>query len=155
MNKYFGIIFVFVVMLVSMCQLCTAQTMPTKAEDLKHQFKDSGTYDKRGFGKEYWIYRFDKSQTNAVLYQIGDSIFLYGDDGGQTGKSYVSVYLENAEFIAISKKHMLFLTQEGMIAVELKNHHNAYDAEKIPHGSLTLEDRCNFIYPVKLELVTN
>ena len=165
MKKKISILFVVVVMLLTVGYAKESNASVTTgrengSESGKLEFpKTSAYYDMSGFGEEFHIFRFDSPNDGMVIYQISDSHYLIAEDAGETGMVYANLFLEDAHLLALSDKHFLFLTEEGKVAVSLKEKKDTDKGkilhDKIPFDKLSDEEKNAFIYPVSYEKVLN
>ena len=149
------------VMMVStvMCSSAAIATVDTsEAERGALRFKRRGNYNLSSFN-ELLLYRFDTADTDKVMYQLGyDGTYLLGEDTIETGTSYANIYMKDSQFLALSEKYLLLLTQEGKIAVSIEEKKNLkigeYQYEKYSFDELTAEEKADFRYPISYEKVT-
>lgn len=109
-------------------------------EDSVLDLEPRGIYNMSAFGSRFKVYRFEG--TEIVVYQIGDDIYLVGDDAGEHGNSYADIFVENAKFEGISDNYLLFLTTDlkeefGIAIKETENLEIGESLhEKVPYGEL-------------------
>lgn len=124
------------------------------------EFIPDGTYHKDGFGETYFVYRFDSPYEDIVVFRIGDTGYLVGKDSDDMdGISYMFKCIEKVhQFVGLSDKYLLFITEDGMIAVAFEEKTDIKIGEScyimIPFEELSNDEKGNFIYPVSLEKVT-
>lgn len=161
MKKKGSIVLLLVVMMALSIVGCTnirnATLDATPVDGSKLSFEQKGYYNMPGFGEEFFIYRFDNPNSDIVVYQI-DSIYLLGEDSGETGIIYADIYFENAQFMGLSENYLLFLTDTGKIAVSIEEKADVDVGEsvleKYSFYELTNEEKESFIYPMEYQKVT-
>lgn len=120
-----------------------------------------GTYHKTGFGDTYFIYRFDSPNEDIVVFKVGDSGYLVGADSDDTdGTSYAAKVFKSEphQFVGLSDKYLLFITEDGLIAVAFKEKTDFKVGESCyilySFDELSDEEKGAFIYPISYEKVT-
>lgn len=151
------ILLLFVVMVSAIgCQnksSTSKDTTPTEAN--QHlEFKAIGEYNMPGFGKDFFIYRFDAPNDDIIVYKISDYIYLLGEDAGEKGTSYADIFIEDSQFIALSDKYLLFMTENGKMAVKIEGNLKGDGTNSIQFNGLSDEEKEAFIYPISYEHIT-
>lgn len=124
-------------------------------------------------GEKYWLdgltsrleaYHFGAPNDDIIVYRLSNSIYTVGENALQ-GITYARVWLENAQFVALSEQYFLFLTEEGLIAIskEIKSSEEAQSLDgwdygdmgefhyQCPFDELSKEERECFVYPISYE----
>ena len=118
----------------------------------------NGTYNKPGFGLEFYVFRFEESE--MVVYYIFDDTYLIGDDAGEQGTSYADITC-NFHFLGFSDKYMLFLTEEGKTAISYEERQKEENGRvtifhpRVPFDELSEDEQQSFIYPISYEKILN
>ena len=127
------------------------------SESYNLEFQAKGHYNMQGFGDEYYIYRFANPNANIVVYQLSDSLYILGEDAGETGTSYASIFMEGSQFIALSDKYMLFSSGNEITAVAIEKKENVEIGESIlqkcSFNELTEDEKSSFVYPISHEKI--
>lgn len=124
------------------------------------EFIRKGTYHKDGFGETYFVYGFDNPYEDIVVFRVCDSCYLVGKNSADMdGTSYTSKCINVVhQFVGLSDKYLLFITEDGMIAVAFEEKRDVKVGENcyiiIPFEELSDEEKGDFIYPVSLEKVS-
>lgn len=163
MRKKVNVLLLFALVVLSMvgcnytqnASIATTPIVGNQSSELT--FKPKGEYNMPGFGDEFFIYRFDNPNSDIVVYQISDCIYLLGDDSGESGTSYTNMVMEDSQFIALSNKYLLFMNEDGKVAVDIVEKGNVLVGENIlkkySYNDLSDEEKADFVYPIAYEKV--
>lgn len=167
MKKKVSVLLLSVVMVLSMvgCSNTRSKSIETTSTDgssnnckLEFDELEKGTYNLKGAEEDFFIYRFDSPNSDIVVYQISDSLYILGEDSGETGTSYAAIIMENSQFIALSDKYLLFITGEDKVAVALEKKENVAIGEsslqKYSFNDLSDKEKNAFIYSIACKKVT-
>ena len=124
-------------------------------------FPEKGTYHKNAFGDEYFVYRF--VNTDLVVFCLFEDTYIIGKDVKECteGPSLGHIPKVDSQFVGLSDEYMLFLTKDGLMAVELEEKQETREDgkylvhEAVPYEELTKGEQTRFIYPTAYEKVTN
>lgn len=124
--------------------------------DIRNSARGLGKYSKEAFPKKYFTYQFEDADI-VVYYLFGEEYMIAEKN---TERWYAMVSRVDEKFLALSSKYMLFLTNEGKIAVELAEikipivgNLSAIMHEEIPFEDLSISEQESFVYPSSVEKV--
>ena len=151
------LVIIMVVLSTVGCSNAQSTSVNTPPTETLLEFESNGTYHMSGFGDEFCIYQF--ANPNSFVVYAFDSIYLLGEDAGETGISYASMFVKDSQFIALSDKYLLFTVGDEKIAVSLEERENVQIGESIHQKylfeDLSPEEQDNFIYPIDCEKFDN
>lgn len=126
----------------------------TEARDKnKLEFEPKGTYVITAFGEEFLVYLFDEPNSNIVVFETLDGIYMVAQYSGEKGTSYGNIFRPEGKFIALSNEYLLFEVEGEKLAVSIEKKKNVKSGESLyyeyGYDELSEEEQGKFIYPVK------
>ena len=135
---------------------------PTPAEVIGSgtlQYEVKGKYWTSDISSGSTVYTFGESNEEIAVYEIPGTFFLVGGNIEGNSISYAAnIFIENAKFVALSDKYVLYTTGEGngLVAVAIQPDAN-FSVDLVLEYSfedLSGEEKAAFIYPVECKAVT-
>ena len=83
------------------------------------QFEKIGTYNIPKPENECVVYRFAAPNDKIVVYEMPGDIYWVGEAAERHGNKYVSMYIQDSEFVALSNEYVLLVIGEEMVAVSI------------------------------------
>ena len=129
-------------------------TTPTEAEDKnKLELEPKGTYVITAFGEEFFVYLFDEPNSNIVVFETLDGIYMVAQYNGEKGTSYGNIFRPEGKFIALSNEYLLFDVEGKKLAVSIEKKKNVKSGDNLYDeywfDELSKEVQETFIYPVE------
>ena len=128
-------------------------TLTEAGEKNKLEFEPKGTYVITAFGEEFLVYLFGKPNSNIVVFETLDGIYMVAQYNGEKGTSYGNIFRPEGKFIALSNEYLLFEVEGGELAVSIEKKKNVKNGESLYYeylfDELSKEEQETFIYPIE------